>query len=152
MGDLFNPIFAKLRNLKTSGLISYKLAWTYFPRDSLLFSDMSDCTRVLKVVDTSYVCGKEPKMLIQAKEIAFDGEEFSWRDVVVSIPPFGGNTPITTLPNYPLEFHVGKQEIMKRLEERANKVLKYQDLEYCEYEGLGVLMNGCKAERHNVSF
>ena len=151
MDELFLPIFAKLKNLKASGFITYDLAWMFFPRDSLVFSNASDCTRVLKVLDTGYSQCMDPKFVIESQEIAFDGKAFAWKGVTVNIPPLAGNVPITLLPNYPLDFHAGKEEVRERLVERARKVLGYQDLEYHEYEGIAIAIEGCSAEKHNVS-
>lgn len=150
MHDLFDPIFAKLKNFKASGLITYGLAWTFFPRDSLIYSAASDCDRVLKVIDTAYVKDVDERLEIDAKEIAFDGERFAWRTVKVSIPPFQGNRPVATLSNYPLEFHASRAELKARVIERAKKVLQYQGLEYREYKGLGVMTKSCIMEKHNV--
>jgi hypothetical protein len=151
LNELFGGFMNTLKNLKKSGLISYKLAWTYFPRDSLIFSGTEDAVRVCRVVDTDYEKDqKGERLAVNCEEIAFDGEKFEWRDVRLTIPPFRGNQPIDSLPNFPLEFHKGKEEIIERLTERAKKVLDYQELHYGEYEGVGVLVEACKAMKVNV--
>ncbi len=76
MGDLFGGFMSQLKNLRASGLISYKLAWTYFPRDNLVYCGSEDCMRVGRAVDTQYICGgngQPPRMVINCEEIAFDG-------------------------------------------------------------------------------
>jgi len=151
MTDLFSGFMAKLKNLRSSGLISYQLAWTYFPRSSLIYSNSTECTRVCRVVDTDYECGKKPRLAISCEEIAFDGEKFAWRPTQLHISSFKGNLPVTALSNYPLNFHEGKEDVRARLTERAKKVLEYQDLKYCEYEGVALMNKSGSVKKHNVS-
>jgi hypothetical protein len=152
MGDLFSTTFAKLANMKKSGLISYKLAWTYFPRGTVVFSGAQDSTRVVRVVDTEYESDRNGHwMSIVGEEIAFDGEEFEWRSITLKIPAFAGNLPIDALPCFPMEFHAEQDAVKQRLTERAKKVLEYQDLQYCEYEGVALLVEACRVKKHNVS-
>lgn len=152
MNDIFSTTFAKLANMKKSGLISYKLAWTYFPRGTVMFSGTQDCTRVVRVVDTAYTSDDDGhRMSIEAEEIAFNGEKFEWRSITLKIPAFAGNLPIDALPCFPLEFHSEKGAVKERLTERAEKVLGYQDLQYREYEGVGLLINNCRVKKHNVN-
>ena len=150
MGDLFGGFMAQLKNLRASGLISYQLAWTYFPKDSMVFSGLQDCTRVCRVLDTYYECQPVPRMAINCQEISFDGESFSWKPITLYIPAFAGNLPVTALPNYSLSFHSDKEGIKERLITRGKKVLEYQELYYCEYSGVAILVEGCKREKHNV--
>jgi Domain of unknown function (DUF7025) len=153
MSELFGSFMSQLKHLNASGLISYKLAWTYFAKDTMLFSASKDAERVCKVVGTSYqaACGNiPPHLLINCEEIAFDGESFAWKPIDFKIPPFTGNLPVTELPNYPLSFHADQEGVKERLTARAMKTLKYQDLHYCEYTGVGLLPTGCGMQRHNV--
>jgi hypothetical protein len=153
MSELFGEKFAKLANLRKSGLISFQLAWTYFPRGCVVFSGLQDCTRVVRVVDTEYKRDNDGQRLeIECEEIAFDGVGFGWRNIVMNIPAFNGNLPVRDLMCFPLEFHEERGGVEARLKERAKKVLGYQDLKYAEYEGVGLLVNRCSAEKHNVSY
>lgn len=153
MGELFGGFMSSLKHLKASGLISYKLAWTYFAKDSLLFSASKDCERVCKVVSTAYQCTQQGKYLsVCCEEIAFDGESFAWKPIELKIPAFGGNLPVTELPNYPLSFHEEPEGVKDRLTIRAMKTLEYQQITYGEYSGLALLPTPCGIQRHNVSF
>lgn len=151
MGDLFGSFVVQLKNLRASGLISYKLAWTYFPKDSIIYSGLQDCTRVCRVLDTRYECEPFPRLDISCQEISFDGESFAWKPITLHIPLFAGNLPVTALPNYPLSFHPDQAGIRERLTARGKKVLEYQELHYCEYSGVAIFMEGVKREKHNVS-
>ena len=154
MGELFGGFMSHLKHLNASGLISYKLAWTYFAKGTMLFSASKDAERVCKVVGTCYNCGspQEPAhLLINCEEIAFDGESFAWKPIDFKIPAFAGNLPVTELPNYPLSFHKDAEGVKERLTARAMKTLEYQDLHYCEYSGVGLFPTPCGMQRHNVS-
>jgi len=152
LDDLFGSFMAKLKSLRSSGLVSYSLAWTYFPRKTLVYAASPDCARVCRVIKTSYDKGVQDgnKLELNCEEIAFDGHEFSWRPIDLHINSFTGNLPVTSLQNYPLEFHDGKEEIRERLSARAKKVLEYQDLKYCDYDGIGLEVHGDKLKKHNV--
>ena len=154
MGELFGGFMSQLKHLNASGLISYKLAWTYFAKDTMLFNASKDAERVCRVVGTSYQCAPPPvgpHLLINCEEIAFDGESFAWKPIDFKIPAFVGNQPVTELPSYPLSFHPEQEAVKERLTVRAKQVLEYQDLIYCEYSGVGLKMSSCGLQRHNVS-
>jgi hypothetical protein len=140
-----------LKSLNASGLISYKLAWTYFPKDSMLFCGSKDCERICRVVATNYEVQPAPRLAISCEEITFDGETFAWKPAALYIPAFGGNLPVIELPNYPLSFHEDPESVKERLVIRAKKALEYQELTYCEYSGIGLLPTQCGIARHNVS-
>jgi hypothetical protein len=88
---------------------------------------------------------------IACEEIAFDGNTFAWKPVLLSIPVFGGNLPVVDLPHYPLSFHDDPEGMKERLTIRAKKALEYQELTYCEYSGVALKPTPCGVERHNVS-
>lgn len=151
MSGLFGGFMTQLKHLRASGLISFKLAWTYFPKNSIVYSAARDCERLCKVIDTAYRNKPEPHMAIICQDISFDGEAFVWKPVELQVPAFPGNLPVTALPNYPLIFHEDQEGVKSRLTIRGKKILNYQQLTYCEYSGLGVHNKGCDVEKHNVS-
>jgi hypothetical protein len=151
MDELFAGFMTHLKNLRSSELMTYKLAWTYFPKDSMLFCGTSDCDRVCRIESTAYQAGQHPHLLINCKEIEFDGETFAWMPTQFRIPSFEGNIPITDLPSYPLSFHDDPEGVVERLITRAKKILDYQELTYCEYAGTGLLKTQLGMQRHNVS-
>jgi hypothetical protein len=154
LDELFGDIFSKLANLRKSGLISFKLAWTFFPRNSVVYSGAQDCTRVIKVVDTGVVSQKDgEKLQIMGKELAFNGEKFKWRNTKLEMKKFEGNLPITALSCFPIEFLAERKAVEATLKHRGEKVLQYQDLVYCEYEGVGSSQKDDDSSvKHNVSF
>lgn len=142
-----------LKNLQSSGLISFKLAWTYFLKDCIVYSPDKDCEKLCKVVDTEYLkdnCGGV-HLIVKAEEIVFDGETFAWDEIKLDIKAFDGNQPVTELDHYPLSFSKDAAQIKARLSARGERVLDYQGLTYCEYSGLGVYNDDAtKNEKHNV--
>jgi hypothetical protein len=139
LSQLFDGFRAQLRNLRDSGLINYKLAWTYFARGSTVYSQAENTERLIRVVDTDYVSGRCNTLIIQGEELAFDGNSFVWQPAVVRIPHFDGNLPITDLPHYPFSFHPTPDTVKARLATRGKKVLDYQDVALRECEGVGLL-------------
>lgn len=151
MDEMFGSFMTHLKHLNTSGLISYKLAWTYFRKNSMLFCPSRDAERIFRVISTSYETHPAPYFKINCEEIAFDGEAFVWKATTQKFPPFSGNLPVTELPVYPLEFHDDPEAVKERLTARAKKALEYQELTYCDYNGVGLLKTQCGMQRHNVS-
>ncbi|RDL30841.1 uncharacterized protein BP5553_10186 [Venustampulla echinocandica] len=151
MEELFGGFMTHLKNLKASGLISYKLAWTYLPKGTMLYCPSKDSDRVCRVVRTAYATGQCNYLEIAAEEIAFDGETFAWTPIDRQIPLFEGNLPITVLPVYPLSFHENPEDIIERLSRRAKKTIEYQELTYCEYTGVALQQIQQGFARHNVT-
>jgi hypothetical protein len=71
--------------------------------------------------------------------------------LLVDIPNFEGLKPITELQHYPLIFFKDAEETKRRLLERGKKVLDYQGLTYCTYNGIGIYREDKRVEKHNVS-
>ena len=157
LNELFSGVKSHLRNLQASGLINFKYAWMYFPKDALVYSPDKDCERICKVIDTEIIVDQRCRkhLIIKAEELAFDGEGFAWRDTLLDIPAFEGNQPIKELDHFPLTFAEDADGVKTRLAARGEKVLQYQGLTYCEYEGVGLYndqANHAHDEKHNVSF
>jgi hypothetical protein len=153
MGDLFAGVHNHVKNLQASKLISFKLAWAFYLKNSLVYSPGRDCERIRKVSDTVYKRnpGGKDQLIIKCKEIVFDGESFVWKNEELEIPAFVGNKPIKELPHYPLSFQEDADRIKSTLTERGKRVLNYQGLSYCEYEGLAMYEDDAVGvERHNV--
>lgn len=158
LDDVFSDVKAKTTALKEKGLISFKTAWTFFPRDSIVISYARNCEMLCKVVDTAVhkdMCGAS--LVIHCKVMRFNGEAFLWDDHDVRIPAFAGNLPVLELPHYPLDFHPDAGQVKSRMVSRGAKVLDYQGLTYCCYTGLGIRPADSKnpgekdsIEKHNV--
>jgi hypothetical protein len=153
MADIFVNVRKPVRQLQAAGLINFRLAWTYFPKDCIVYCPGKDAERLYKIVNTSYQCEpKPPRLMMEAREIAFDGSDYVWQKVAFGMSPWEGNKPVTELQYYPLEFHPDPESVKKRIGERGARVLDYQGLRYCMYTGLGIFEDERALEKHNVSF
>ncbi|OJD10965.1 hypothetical protein AJ78_08165 [Emergomyces pasteurianus Ep9510] len=148
MGDMFAETKSRVKRLQDSGLVSWGLAWTYFPRGAYVYSWENNRELLLKVVDAVYqTVALKQRLVIDCKAIFFDGENFIWEKVPLIIPRFAGNMPITDLPHYPLRFNENPDAVIARLKSRATNVLDLQGLQYRTYTEIALDAAG---RRHNV--
>ena len=150
LNELFGETMTRLRHLRESGLICYDLAWTYFPKGSIVYCGAKDCERLYRVIDTAYdgkkSCGV---MTVSCQELAFNGTKFEWKSTSVDIQAFAGNVPISGLRDYPLSFHKNPEQVKALLTERGKSVLEYQELKHREYVGVGI-SDDHHIKKHNV--
>ncbi|QSS55017.1 AAA family ATPase [Histoplasma capsulatum var. duboisii H88] len=148
MGDIFSQTKFRVKRLQDSGLVSWRLAWTYFPRGSYVYSWENNREVLTKVLDATYETeALRQHLSIRCKIIIFDGENFIWKEMALKIPMFAGNLPITQLPHYPLRFHENPAAVIARLKARATNVLELQGLQYKTYTDIAIDSEG---KRHNV--
>ncbi|CAK7227073.1 hypothetical protein SBRCBS47491_006445 [Sporothrix bragantina] len=154
LDELFAEVRAKRKGLIERGLLSYDLAWTYFPRNAVVRSHGANSDVLSRVVDTAYVKSMTTETLnIRIQVLRFNGEAFIWDRQELKIPSFSGNRPIIEFDHCPM-IHLpeDEQEALKtRLAERGRLVLDCQGLAYRSYTGVGMHLNEQgKMERHNV--
>lgn len=149
---MFKDVKAKKQHLQENKLVSFKLGWTYFPRNSAVLSWDTNRELLAKGRDTVYTWDLD-FMIIQAKVLRFNGESFVWEEANLKIPALEGNKPINELPHIPLEFCKDLGEVKTRLAARGRLVLNYQGLVYRSYTGIGFheIEEGL-TEKHNVRF
>ena len=151
LDDIFSETRAKIKALLAEGLISYKLAWTLFPKNTTVITWGNNCELLCKVTDTAYHCINGLEFLtVQGQVLRFDGRGFQWEDYAVKFRPFSGHRPITELTAYPLEFHESAEEVRARLTARGRKVLDCQGLMYANYRGIAMHQDGKATQKHNV--
>jgi hypothetical protein len=150
MGSIFGNVKSQVKQLQDSGLMTYKNAWIYYPKDSMVYMPGKDTERIFKVVNTRYET-KPALMVVKAQEIQFDGKSFAWTPIEFKIAPWTGNKPIKDVKIYPLEFHPEADVVRERILERGRKVLDYQGLSYCKYTGVAYFEGEKDIEKHNVS-
>ncbi|KAK0625861.1 P-loop containing nucleoside triphosphate hydrolase protein [Immersiella caudata] len=152
LDDIFSETRSKLRHLRANNLVSYKLAWAFFPKGTTVISWGNNCELLCKVEDAEYKpIGMSTSVLsIRGKVLRFNGAGFQWEDYEIEIPQFGGNIPITKMPAYPLEFYEGREDVVRRLTERGRKVLGLQGLTYLNYSGVALHQEAKCMQKHNV--
>ncbi|EEH50656.2 uncharacterized protein PADG_06735 [Paracoccidioides brasiliensis Pb18] len=149
MGDMFSETKIRVKRLQESGLVSWALAWAYFPRGSYLYSWDANREILLQVLDTVYRTeGFKRHLLIRCRAIVFDGQNFTWEEEHFKIPHFSGNMPVTDLPHYPLRFCENPEAVISRLKARATNVLDLQGLHYKSYTDVAL---DCMGRKHNVN-
>ena len=152
MNNAFAELKVKWKHMKSSGLVDFKTVWTLFPRGSTVYSYGMNSETVCKVESTSILKKMGMSfMIIKAKSVSFNGEEFVWEEKSLVIPEFKGNMPINELAHYPLEHHPEGEKLSKRLIARGKKALDLQGLKYCCYDGIALHHPDEKTiEKHNV--
>ncbi|KAF4494600.1 ATP-dependent zinc metalloprotease FTSH 11, chloroplastic mitochondrial [Fusarium agapanthi] len=151
LDEMFRDLKIKRRNLLDKDLIDFRTAWTLFPRDSTAYSYGMNSEFIAKVDGTEYDTNEGVMQLVlTAKVMAFNGEEFIWRKKSLTINEFAGNKPIRDLRHYPFEMHPEKDAIEQRLVSRGRKVLDLQGLAYCSYNGIALHPGESGVEKHNV--
>ncbi|KAK3905393.1 hypothetical protein C8A05DRAFT_30798 [Staphylotrichum tortipilum] len=151
LDEIFADTRARLRTLRADGLMSFKLAWTLFPRNTPLVSFGNNCEILSKVTEASTVTLNGRSMLvIRGNVLRFDGRGFSWEDYSVTINAFSGHRPVTELSAYPLEFHEDAAAVKARLTARGTKMLDFQALTYVNYSGIAIHSEGKNTSKHNV--
>ncbi|KAK4159877.1 ATP-dependent zinc metalloprotease YME1L1 [Cladorrhinum sp. PSN259] len=151
LDDIFADTRAKLRALKKNNLVSFKLAWTYFPKGTTLISWGPNCELLSKVTGTEYrTMESQIVLVIKGEVVSFDGKRFYWETHQTCIEQFEGHKPITDLAAYPLEHHDDAQGVRERFTARGKKMLDYQGLTYVNYSGVAIHAVGKNVERHNV--
>ncbi|RBA20262.1 hypothetical protein FPRO05_08707 [Fusarium proliferatum] len=149
--EIFRDLKIKRRNLLDKDLIDFRTAWSLFPRDSTAYSYGMNSEFIAKVDGTEYDTNEGVMQLVlTAKVMAFNGEEFIWRKKSLTINEFAGNKPIRELRHYPFEMHPEKDAIEQRLVSRGRKVLDLQGLTYCSYNGIALHPGESGVEKHNV--
>ncbi|KAF5022484.1 hypothetical protein F66182_5456 [Fusarium sp. NRRL 66182] len=151
LDDIFRDLKVKQRNLVAKGLIDFRTAWTLFPRDSTAYSYGVNSDFIAKVDGTEYETNDGvDQLVLTAKAMDFNGEEFVWTKRPLTISEFNGNKPIRDLRHYPFDMHPDKRSIMDRLLARGRKVLDLQGLTYCSYNGIALYPREQGVEKHNV--
>ncbi|KAF2670112.1 P-loop containing nucleoside triphosphate hydrolase protein [Microthyrium microscopicum] len=150
MAEVFGTTKSQVKQLMASGLMNFKMAWIYFPKDCVVYHPGKDCERIFKIVDTKYLSKPQPHLAITAKEIQFDGACYSWAEVEFQLLPWEGNKPIKEVSIFPLEFHPDADAVRSRMIARGKKVLDFQGLSYSTYTGVAFWVGPKCTEKHNV--
>ena len=154
LDELFAEVRMKRKGLVERGLMSYELAWTYFPPNAVVLSRASNADVLSRVLTTTYVRNMATEALVvRVQVLRFNGEAFVWERQELKISAFSGNRPVVEFDHCPLVHLPADEqaELTTRLAERGRLVLDYQGLAYRWYTGVGMHLNDQgKMERHNV--
>lgn len=153
MDDMFSELRFTYKKIQQTGLVDFYNAWTLFPRETPVYNFGLNSDMLCKIESVAYkVVQNVEKLVATAKILSFNGSEFIWQNVSLSIPRYKDGKPISELQFYPLKFHENKNDLFRRLVARGKRVLDLQGLEYCRYDGIGLNSEGgdCDIKKHNV--
>lgn len=151
LDDIFSGTRVQWRNQQLSGLVGFETAWTLFPHGATVYSQELGSESIYKVEDTEYVEKNDGKYLIvKGKYMKFNGKNFVWRQKMLPIPSFMGKILVSELVVLPSELHPETDSIMGRLVARGSKAFRLQSVEYCEYNGIALHVDGNGHSEHRV--
>ncbi|KAF2396114.1 ATPase [Trichodelitschia bisporula] len=149
MAELFGSVGTQIKTLEAASLITYNLAWAFFPRGCDVYTPGPDCERIRRVKSTRYD-RKNGALVLECEEVVFDGRKFAWSASEARVGIFTGNRPVRDLEHYPLSCHEAPDAVRKRLADRGTRALEFQGLAYAMYAGVATCDSMHGQERHNV--
>lgn len=125
--------------MKAKGVTTYEHLWTLFQPGSLIFCRVDGQDRVFKLSSAKYGVDRDnnPVFWLTLQYIDYDGIRFGTNKLNVSIRPFNGTRPITSLSSSPLDFHSNKAEMRAKLIDRGLKFEALAGSNFQAYEGMG---------------
>ena len=148
--EVFGDTAARVSKLMAKNIMSFRDAWTLFPRGSIVYSEIHGQARLFKLSEITLGRSQQGCSFwkLSCDYVRFDGTKFGVSTENLEIPMYGGNCLITDLKVYPVRF-CKEKDILERLEKRGEKVVEYQDVSYKEYAGIAVPAAG--TGKRNVS-
>ncbi|KAL9616324.1 MAG: hypothetical protein Q9160_008803 [Pyrenula sp. 1 TL-2023] len=137
----YASVSEKLRALLVHNEITFELLPVFFQPNTVIYTNctISEQPRCLmfdsgqeKTVD-----GKK-YFKLSCHCLTDDGNCFGEAAATAQISEFHGVMKITSLPVYPLQYHVAKREIVQKLTERGRKFISLRGTHFLAYKGMGV--------------
>lgn len=141
MDDDLKETYRNFQELKGQGRISYDLIWALFPRGAYVLSAIYGYNQAFRVL----AVGKEndrdngSHWTMRCEYVQFDGYEYGFTEVTITLPHFHGTKDITSLNVVPWSYLSDGQSMKRLFIERARKALAYQNVHYLCYKGIGFL-------------
>ena len=150
MNSLFTKTSASVSRMLSKRMITYAYLWTLFPKNMVVYSKQQEQDRLYQIVEAGprYSQYKtkpnhegggyertEQGFAIQLRQLAFDGTNFGILEHTVLIEIYEGERPINRLIVYPVGFHTDKDRLEQNMTSRGSKVLDFQTIVHCEFEG-----------------
>jgi hypothetical protein len=126
--------------MQHNGVLTHEHAWTLFEPNTLGYSKQDSQDRALLIKNCSYF--KDPtdgaeKLLVRLNFVDFDGHRFGMNRLFVTIPPFEGTMPITSLAVYPMKYHKDADDLQASLIARGGRVEDLAGSHFRQYNGVG---------------
>jgi hypothetical protein len=140
MEGLFSKTSAEVKDLLARKTISYKYLWTLFPKGIIVYGREDGMDRLYEVIDVEHHSPPKDKtrggyLKVKCQYFIFDGINFCTGERYWLISDFLDVRHISRLLVYPVGYH-SDPKLEKRLAERGKRVLDFQDIVHCEYDGV----------------
>jgi hypothetical protein len=141
MDGLFSKMSSEVKGFLERKTISFKYVWTLFPKNIIVYHRDGNTDRLYQVVNLEYQPPPIDKMKIPAywqvncRYFIFDGKNFGTCEETWRISEFDNVRSISSLTTYPVGYH-SDAKLEQKLAERAKRILDFQDMSYCEYDGV----------------
>ncbi|KAJ8128324.1 hypothetical protein O1611_g5312 [Lasiodiplodia mahajangana] len=122
----------EIRDLVKNGVITYDTLWAIFRPGSLVYSAIEDRDRVFLLQSTYYV---EGFMGLNVKFVDWDGTQFGYRTIPLTIRQFAGTQRVADLGVYPIQFHPSRKEVEEGVKARGEKFRDMHGFQYMLYKG-----------------
>jgi hypothetical protein len=146
MENELGEIFSNVRDLRSEGRMSYDLLWALYPRGSYFLSTHNGYQQVYRVLSfgrqsSEYKNFPDPHNMwaLRCEFVQFDGYEYGYSEITLSIPFFHDTKYIMNLIACPWSYVQDHEALRIRLIQRGRNVLEYQGYQYKFYDGVALL-------------
>ncbi|KAF1954563.1 P-loop containing nucleoside triphosphate hydrolase protein [Byssothecium circinans] len=135
----FGSTLASLKSLTEQDEITFKLLWTLFPPETIVYtrSNMLQEDQLLICESVEYKELKDGSkvLMMDCRLISHDGVVLGWLGDVIKIEEFEGAKKVQELKCFPFSRHAKQDEISARLLERGKRFTELSSAAFCDYKG-----------------
>jgi len=139
-------------DLARNNVVTFDYLWTVFRVGMECHTVESGHNRMFKLTEARYIYGwGEPYYQLRGDFIDFDGQDFGWATLTITIENFVGTKLLSDLEVIPTNLHPHSKELQEELRIRGEKFRSLQQVPYHhgEYHGLGKMVDGKKFNVRN---
>ncbi|KAI5205180.1 P-loop containing nucleoside triphosphate hydrolase protein [Aureobasidium subglaciale] len=134
----FGETIQEARNLCEQKVMNYPQLWTVFKPKTIAFARELGQIQAYRVVDSAYICGMQPGLVVSLQQVDFDGKRFGHRSVNIKIPPYLGDVAIKSLDVVPRLFFPHIQETEERLVARGRRFEGFAGIHFAEHAAVAL--------------
>jgi hypothetical protein len=143
----FKDVIDSSQDMKVKGVMTFKLLWTLFQPEGLVYTRIENQDRILKMQESWYDQKHgRPVFCMACKYVDFDGTKFGTIRVTLDVSYYAGTRSITSLIAFPLSFHKDPDTLKEQLLTRGAKFESLAGPNYKAYNGLGWKLNDRNAK------
>ncbi|KAI9665062.1 MAG: hypothetical protein M1821_006510 [Bathelium mastoideum] len=125
-----------LSNPSLDPSIGFQDIWMIFKPGELFIAGNEEKLELLRLDETTFICGSNCKWLIWGWCFTHDGNAFGYCQKKFEISPYEGNKPIKNLSVFPLIYHSEAETIRAQLLDRGKKFCSLRGTHYRSYDGI----------------